>query len=184
MDSVVKTFEKFSKRTQSLLIIGALLCFFTLIGMSYSYYRVGTHVENKTETKIETKKLGLTYNGSGTIEINNIVPGDRIVRTFQIENTNNIGVKYNIFMENITNEFGDDLVYKITDDAGNIIVPEQPLPATNEGKVYLKQNININVAPAVHKYIVTIDYLYKPEESQDDYQGHVFLSTISVDSIQ
>ena len=174
--------NKFSKRTQRLLILGILLCFFTMMGISYSYYKLGAKVVNKTQTSIETKKLGLTYTGSGYLEVNNIIPGDRVVRTFQLENTSNIGILYNIYMDNITNEFGDDLVYKITDDANNIIVPEQPLPATNDGKVYLKQNININIAPAVHKYILTIDYLYDPNNPQDDYQGKVFLASIGFDA--
>ena len=182
MESVSKFIDNFSKRTQRLLILGVLLCFFLLIGISYSYYHIGTKLTNSTETKIETKKLGITYNGTGYLEVDNIIPGDSVVRTFQIQNTTDVGLKYNIYMENITNEFSDDLVYKITDDAGNIIVPQQPLPTTNDGKVYLKKDIVINVAPAVNKYILTIDYLYKPNESQDDYQGKIFLATLSVDS--
>ena len=162
--------------------IGTLLCFSLLIGISYSFYKADIGYTDKTESKIQTSKIGLAYTGTGELLVENMIPGDSFVKTFNIENTTNVGTKYNIYMENITNEFADDLVYKITDDSGNVVVEQQPLPETNNGKVYLKRDININVSPANHRYIITIDYLYKPNESQDNYQGKVFMASIGIDS--
>ena len=175
---------KDNKRLVALSVVGTLLCVSILMGISYSYYKANENIVNQTESKIETNKLGLIYDGITDIDINDMVPGDSFVKTFKVKNTSSVAVTYNIYMEGITNGFDENLVYTITDTSNNTIVAETPLPVTNSGKTYLKTNISIDPSPTEHNYILTIEYKYDPLNTQNDTQGHEFRGTVGVDTIQ
>ena len=93
-----------------------------IAGVSYAYYSATVTENNKTETVIKTDKLTLVFTGTNEITTgDNMIPGDSFTKTFTVENTSDVDTKYNIYMENVTNEFNEDLVYVLSDEDGVVV---------------------------------------------------------------
>ena len=169
------------KKKITLVYTVAALMILGLLGYTYSYFSATVTEENKTQTVIKTKGLSLTFEGTSEINTSNMIPGDSFTKTFTVENTSTVKTFYNIYMENITNEFNEDLVYTLTDEDGEL-VSETQLPQTNSGKEYLVSDIEIEVGEK-KEYTLKIEYKYL-DTPQNDYQGAKFSSTVGVDTVK
>ena len=152
-----------------------------LTGVSYAYFSAKITENNKTETIMKSNELGLTFTGVSEITASSMIPGDSFTKTFSVENTSNRAVTYNIYMQNITNEFNEDLVYTLIDDNGEVVA-ETALPATNTEKSYLKTNVEIE-SGVTKNYTLKIEYKYL-DTPQNDYQGKTFNATLGIDTEQ
>ena len=166
-------------RNLLLSFLGILIVILILIGISYAYYSAKIKENNKTETVLKSNELNLIFTGTKEITANNMIPGDRFTKTFTVENTSNRAVDYNIYLQNITNEFNEDLVYTLEDTTGSVI-GETPLPVTNKDKSYLKTGISIE-ANTIKTYTLKITFK-NTEEPQNDYQGKTFKGTLGIDT--
>ena len=160
-------------------VIASIITVLVLSGVSYAYYSAKIKENNKTETVIKSNELNLIFTGTNEITANNMIPGDSFTKTFTVENTSNRAVDYNIYMENITNEFNEDLVYTLEDETGSVI-SETQLPVTNKDKSYLKTGISID-AKTTKTYKLKITFK-NTDELQNDYQGKTFKGTLGVDT--
>ncbi len=161
-------------------VIASLVTVLVLSGVSYAFYSAKIKENNKTETVIKSNVLGLEYTGVTDINVEDIVPGDSFTKTFTVKNTSNREVNYNIYMENITNEFNEDLVYTLTDENGEV-VEETKLPETSD-KSYLKTNVTID-ANKTKTYTLKIEFKYTNED-QSALQGKTFKATVGIDALQ
>ena len=170
---------KIKNKKRILIVLGILTVLLSVIGISYAFYSARIKENNKTETVIKTNELNIVFTGTQEINCSNIIPGDSCIKKFTVENTSNVLVNYNIYMEKITNEFNEDLVYTLEDNTGSVI-EETPLPVTNQNKSYLKTSINIEPKS---KVTYTLKILYKYLETpQNDYQGKIFKATVGIDT--
>ena len=162
-----------------LTVLGILIVLLSVIGITYAFFSAKIKENNKTETVIKTNELNIVFTGTQEINCSNIIPGDSCIKKFTVENISNVPVEYNIYMEKITNEFNEDLVYTLEDETGSVI-GETPLPVTNKDKSYLKTAISIE---ANTKKTYTMKILYKYLNTpQDDYQGKSFKGTLGIDT--
>ncbi len=160
-------------------VIASLVTVLVLSGLSYAYYSAKIKENNKTETVLKSNELNLIFTGTNEITANNMIPGDSFTKIFTVENTSNRAVDYNIYLQNITNEFNEDLVYTLEDTTGSVI-SETPLPVTNKDKSYLKTGISIE-ANTIKTY--TLKIIFKnTDEPQNDYQGKTFKGTLGIDT--
>ncbi|MBE6161120.1 MAG: hypothetical protein E7158_02725 [Firmicutes bacterium] len=171
----------------TLFIIGMLLVLLIFTGVSYSFYKSNVEKINETVTNLKTNELDLVYTGIEEISFPTMVPGETYIKNFTVENKSNKELNYNIYMENVTNEFSDDLVYKIveTDNSGNdldTVVDEAKLPNTKIGKSYLKVNIPIEASPKIQYYKLIVEYKYLEDQKQDLSQGVSFFGTVGIDT--
>ena len=169
------------KKKITLVYIVAALMILAILGYTYAYFSATVTEDNKTQTVIKTQQLSLTFNGTSEITADDMIPGDSFTKTFTVENTATVKTFYNIYMEGITNEFNEDLVYTLTDEDG-IVVAEAPLPVTNTGKSYLIENIEIEPSE-IKEYTLTIEYKYL-DTPQNDYQGAEFKATVGIDTVK
>ncbi len=160
-------------------VIASIITVLILSGVSYAYYSAKIKENNKTETILKSNELNLIFTGTKEITANNMIPGDSFTKTFTVENTSNRAVDYNIYMENIINEFNEDLVYTLEDTTGSVI-DETPLPVTNKDKSYLKTGISIE-ANTIKTYTLKITFK-NTDEPQNDYQGKTFKGTLGIDT--
>ena len=160
-------------------LIASIITVLVLSGVSYAYFSAKIKENNKTETVLKSNELNLIFTGTKEITANNMIPGDSFTKTFTVENTSNRAVDYNIYMENITNEFNEDLVYTLEDTTGSVI-GETPLPVTNKDKSYLKTGISIE-ANTIKTYTLKITFK-NTDEPQNDYQGKTFKGTLGIDT--
>ena len=160
-------------------VIASIITVLILSGVSYAYYSAKIKENNKTETVLKSNELNLIFTGTKEITANNMIPGDSFTKIFTVENTSNRAVDYNIYLQNITNEFNEDLVYTLEDTTGSVI-GETPLPVTNKDKSYLKTGISIE---ANTKKTYTLKITFKnTDEPQNDYQGKTFKGTLGIDT--
>ncbi len=160
-------------------VIASLVTVLVLSGVSYAYYSAKIKENNKTETFLKSNELNLIFTGTKEITANNMIPGDSFTKIFTVENTSNRAVDYNIYLQNITNEFNEDLVYTLEDTTGSVI-SETPLPVTNKDKSYLKTGISIE-ANTIKTYTLKITFK-NTDEPQNDYQGKTFKGTLGIDT--
>ncbi len=169
------------KKKIAIIVVSIIAVVALVAGASYAYYSARVKENNKTETVIKTNELTLVYTGGQEINVTGIVPGDSFTKTFTVENTSTIAVDYNIYLQNITNEFNEDLVYTLSDETGSV-VSETVLPETNTGKDYVMTNVSI-ASGVTKEYTLTVSYKYK-EENQNAYQGKTFSATLGVDTLK
>ena len=174
--------EKNNKRRNILIILAILILLLVFIGVTYSFYAAKTKFVNKSQTIIKTNQVSLVYTGVKEITTgNSMIPGDSFTKTFTVENTSDTKTAYNIYMEQITNEFNEDLVFVLSDDNGEVVA-ETPLPVTNTGKSYLLKDIEID-GGQLQSYTLKIEFKYL-DTPQNDYQGKNFKATVGIDANQ
>ncbi|MBO5138960.1 MAG: hypothetical protein J6B89_04940 [Bacilli bacterium] len=156
-----------------------VLLILAIIGASYAFYSATVKENNKTQTVIKTNELTIVYTGTEEINVSDIVPGDSFTKKFTVENTSNIPVTYNIYIEGITNEFNEALVYTLKDKDGEVIA-EEVLPSTNAEKTYLITDIEID-SSELKEYEMTIEFKYS-DEDQNKLQGKSFNATLGIDT--
>ena len=79
-----------------------LLTILGVIGFSYAYFNTGVSGEGKYIT-LDTAGLKLRYTDAATMSLNNAIPGDKIERTFTVENIGTKTVSYNIVWKDLIN---------------------------------------------------------------------------------
>ena len=172
--------EKNNKRRTILIILAILILLLIFIGVTYSFYSARVKFVNKSQTIIKTNEVSLVYTGVKEITTgDSMIPGDSFTKTFTVENTSDTKTTYNIYMEQITNEFNEDLVFVLSDDNGEV-VSETALPETNTGKSYLLKDIEID-GKELQSYTLKIEFKYL-DTPQNDYQGKNFTATVGIDT--
>lgn len=173
--------EKIKKRNRICIsIVGSILVFFLLVGFSYAYYSAHTKKVNETETMIRTEEMNLIYTGVKEVTSPNMIPGEKFTKTFTVENESKTKTTFNIYMEDVENEFNTDLVYTLIDEDNNI-VKEDIMPLTKEGKTYLKTSIEIE-GKELKEYTMKIEYKYFENKDQSENKGASFTGTIGIDT--
>ena len=160
------------------IIISAMVLLILVAGASYAYYSATVKENNKTETVIKTNELEIVYTGTEEINVSDIVPGDSFTKKFTVENTSNVPVTYNIYLEDVTNEFNEDLIYSLKDKDGEVIT-EEVLPSTSD-KTYLITDIEID-SNELKEYEMAIEFKYS-DKDQNKLQGKTFNATLGVDT--
>ena len=178
MKNVINKIKGMNKKKKIILVSILLSAILLIVGVSYAYYSANVKEVNKTQTVIKTNELEIIFTGTSEITASGIVPGESFKKTFTVENVSNIPVTYNIYLENITNEFDEDLVYTLTDDNGEVIA-EEVLPSDSE-KTYLITDVEIE-AEELKTYTMKIEFKYT-DKDQNHLQGAEFKATLGVDT--
>ena len=176
------------KNKKILIPIATIILAVIILGVSYAYFRANVTENNKTESVIQTKELKIAFDGTQEIEANSITPGWSAEKKFTVENLTNSKTAFNIYMQNIPNEFDNELTYSLyeTDSTGTIIetlVDGEVLPQTNAGKSYLQSDIELNPQPTKKYYTIKIEFAYK-DTPQNEYQGAHFRAIVGIDAAE
>ena len=164
-----------NKKSVILGITILLLVTFTLLGLTYAYYRtriIGNTAENSISVK--SNKLELTYTNGSEIFDDKIVPGDIITKKFTVENTGNGNVQYGIYLENVVNELVNkkDLRFDITcvekNADGDVVgdcygKSDWQYPDTNSKVVG-----NLIGSKSLHEYTINVRYVETSEDQTAD----------------
>ena len=171
-----------TKQNQIKLIMLCLtLVLLSSIGVSYAYFTANISKENAENTVIHSGNMALTYTDGETISLNNALPGDSTTKEFSIENTGTLQTKYKVFFSELYNEFADktDLTYTLVSNDANVSIASTQVPSLNgaiTGEITIEPN-------ETHHYVLTINFLNKNED-QNDNQGKLFTSKISIGEIK
>ena len=93
------------KNTVLLTIIAVATLLVALIGATFAYFSATITETDKTETKLQSAKLGIVFDGTQEIEANSIEPGWSADKKFTVENTSDYDMTYDINFTNVVNNF-------------------------------------------------------------------------------
>lgn len=148
------------------------------LSITYSYFTAKITENNKTKTVIKSGNLELIFTGETEINAENVLPGQTFTKTFSVENPNDIDMKFNIYLENVTNTFNDDLVYSLKNNE-ELITDIRKMPSTKDGKTYILYELNI-LAHEKNNYSLDITFINKDELQIT--QGCTFEATLGIDN--
>ncbi len=165
-------------------IVGIIIVTLALIGITYAYFMTKI-IGNSTSTSISgtLANLELTYgDGEGIVTKDNMMPGDKIEKTFTVENTGSVKVEnYAVVFENLTNTLTrkGDLVFTLTckssdsntcDGVSNVVFP------STSGPIILN-----SIKPTVtHSYTLTVTYKNLDNINQSDDMGRKFEAKVNI----
>ncbi len=162
-----------------ILLVASILI--SIFSVTYSYFTAKVKENNKTETNIKVQDLELEFNGVKEINVDSIVLGESFTKTFNVVNNSTSDLTYNIYMENINNTIGDDLVYSLSDDNTNLVI-NKAMPSTADKK-YLLKKLSIAAKSTVN-YTMTVTLVNKEDEDQSAILGKSFSGTLGIDTKQ
>ena len=150
-----------------------------VFGMStYAYITVDLEDEDEEPINIKTydKNVEVNYVDTSNVALVNAYTGQKIVKTFYIENKSQGVAYYDIILENVINDFADkeDLIYSLKSDNGAIVY-DKVMPSED---VIIASNIKIDVNEK-HSYELTVNFL-QTEDDQSDNMNKTFSSNINV----
>ena len=165
------------KRIKIILIITILLLIF--ISGSYAYFNTMLDKPNNNATaSVATKTLKVLYVDGAVINLDGLLPGQKVIKTFSVENIGNATTSYNLSFIDVINELSrkSDLVYSLTSTNGGY--------SLNEAATFTYHDYtfaqNVSIASGVkQEYTLTIEYKNLAEDQSVD-MGSKIAVTINV----
>ncbi len=158
--------------------IGIVLCVLVFGMSTYAYLTVDLSGEEEgpIDIKVYDKNVEVTYLDTSNVSMVNAYTGQKIEKTFYIENTSEGIAYYDLILENVVNDFENksDLVYTLKSNNG-IAIYDKTVPSSD---VSLVSNIEIPVGEK-HSYELVITFL-KTDEDQNGNMNKTFSSNINV----
>jgi hypothetical protein len=169
--------KKISKKYQILLLVISIMLIIS--GVSYAYFSIANQKGNPNIVTSGVMKI--TFTDGPSITLDNAIPGDSVIKTFTVKNTGTVATNYDLYFSDLINTFGDptDLVYTLTSSDGGYNTNKEVEVPTSSSKMVNSYAIEPNITQS---YTLTIKFLNK-EENQDDNQGKMFSSKISVNDM-
>lgn len=155
-----------------------LLLFIIFVSSTYAFYvAVVDKNGDGGDVSVTTKRLSMSFTDGPQIEIDGILPGATIIKTFSVNNSSSGEMTYSISFEDVINELSrtDDLVYTLTSTNNGASINETSFPTSDE-VIVANQTIAANTT---HEYTLTIQYKNLGVDQADD-MGKVVSATIVV----
>ena len=163
-------------------IIVALLIIGIIIGTSFAFFTGGSSSTSGSATVITSGSLSLELNDGNVVGITDgMIPGDSVTKSFSVTNTGTQSLAYDIYLSEIYNNFADksDLVYSINStDGGYNTTSDKVVPSEVGAQSKIISSYVID-AGATHTYTLTIKFLSK-NENQDDNKGKTFSAKLQI----
>ena len=87
---------------KTLLIMTAISILLCVVGFSYAYFSIDVNGDGKYMT-LDTAELRLKYTDDVVMSLNNAIPGEKVERTFTVENIGTKTANYNIVWKDLIN---------------------------------------------------------------------------------
>ena len=99
------------RNTVLLTIIAVATLLVAIVGATFAYFSAQVTETNKTQTKLQSAELGITFTGTQEVVANSIEPGWSDTKKFTVENTSDYDMTFDINFTGVYNDFQlrDDL---------------------------------------------------------------------------
>ena len=167
-----------SKYFKPLVLAVSLMIICIATAVSYAYFTASVSGNGSANNNVVvTGHMEVTYEDGSLIGNNsNLLPGSSITKSFNVRNTGNIDTVYNIYLNNVYNDFNpaSDLVCEIISEDGRS-VSESVCPTTYG---VIASNILLGVGET-HHYTLKITFK-ETNVNQDSNKGKAFSSKIEL----
>ncbi len=176
------------KENNRLLVITLIISIVILIGIVISgTYAFFTSTIKMPETDFDTQITGAKIEFSltdkdGVITGENLIPGDKVTKTFQVTNSGSGTITYRLVWDSVINNFvnQDDLIVTLSDGLNEEISEEDnvTLPATTTDDTDLITGLKIN-SGETKNFTLTITYKETDADQLDD-RGKNFSAVLKI----
>ena len=176
----MKNKNKTKKVLLTLLLIVVLIVG-VIVGYSAAYFTVNfINNPEPQNTIVTTGSMSMEFSDGPEVKLERAVPGNFVVKTFSVKNTGTIDSYYDVYLNDLINDFADktDLVYTLTSTDGGANVFETVVPSSSS-KIVTSKLITVGTT---HNYSLKIEFK-ETNDNQDDNIGKNFSSVIRVNSI-
>lgn len=165
------------KITIMISIIGVALFVASVAGTSYAFFAANVGTKGENNTNVTSGDIKAVFSDGEQLNVENIVPGDTVSKTFSLENTGTVDIKYKIVINNVENTFSrkTDLTYVLK--ANGEIIKTGIFPSTNEA---ISDSIIINKG-VIHTYTLEVTYLNSTTENQVEDMGKTISGKIFIE---
>lgn len=160
-------------------IIVIALVILTVAG-SYAFYTATLAPTGKNTMGATAAGLELTFTDkSATINVDNLIPGETVTKTFSVQNTGTVAVKFKVVINNVSNTFThkSDVTIALkegTQTLKTITFPDKTAPLSDA----------ISIEPKTTKnYTVTITYTNTNNSNQIDDMGKKVSGKIFIEGV-
>ena len=146
---------------------------------SYAYFTVSIVEEETSDINLIAfnEKVDVIFNDTSNLSLVNAYTGEVVTKTFDVSNTSNYPIYYDIIFNSVVNNFSlrNYLVYTLESTNNGAKRNENIMPKED---AYIAKNVYI--APnSIQEYTMTIKFLEKDENQNID-QNKTFSSTIKI----
>ncbi len=170
---------KNNKSIYIIAFVGIILIVFIMIASTYAYFTIDIRGSGKNLSASSfNENMEITFNDTSNLTLVNAYTGDTVSKTFNIVNTGNTVVYYNIVFTELVNNFVNtsDLVYTLTSSNGGANKNETIVPNVDNSAI--ASHIKIGTGET-HNYTLTITFL-RTEDDQTSNMNKTFSSKIDV----
>lgn len=170
-----------NKRIILLITVGILLLVTLSIAGSYAYFVADVSGDSQ-QTVITTGNMKLLFTDGPSLSANNLIPTQKVTKTFKVKNTGDIDTVFNIYLSEIINTFEDktDLKYKVTGQCSDEAYHQVLASSGEESKIISSCPIAPN-----QEFEYSLELYFEDDGSnQDDNKGKRFTAKISVNEVK
>ncbi len=173
---------KDNKKTMIVSVLIVVLFIVLVVATSYAYYTTSIKSDNadKRGLTVSTPDISATFSDNNpAINVTNMVPGDIFTKTFTLENTGNVTIKYKIVVNEVSNDFTRKNDIEVIVKENDVLKKTTVFPSTT-GPI----SDELTIAPGVTKsYTVTIEYKNSSTDDQSEDMGKSISGKIFIDEV-
>ncbi len=144
------------------LVLSIIILIAVVVAGTYSFYTATINKNNEENNKTIIEAANISFGiTDGNLIGENLIPGDTVVKEFQVSNTGNQDTTFSLMWKSVTNTFvnKNDLIITleeegtpIIEESDNVIFPE----TTTTAKIF-KSGLHLNIGETKN-YKLTITY--------------------------
>ena len=158
-----------NKKTLFISVVAVIVFIASVTAISYAFYTasVTPNIDNETQINDITANIDTTLQDDNVVTVKDMIPGDKLTKTFSITNNNGPTLQYKIAVLDLTNSFSryQDVTYELTENGEKIGGGEFPHDPRNNDLSTSVRTINQGETKS---YTLTITYKNDPSVSQMD----------------
>ena len=125
--------DNMNKKRIVISVIILLAVIIAVAGLSYAFYAPEIGVNVPSTSELVTPNLSLNVIDGNEINIEHVLPGQKVIKTFSVQNTGTGSITYQVALTDVLNELVryPDLVYTITSTNNGGSATNQVFPTTD-----------------------------------------------------
>ena len=173
--------KKINGRKEKLFLITfALMMFLGIAGFSLAWFSAGVFGNDTAkDMTVRMSTLKLIYRDTNIINMEGVLPGMEVTKTFSVENIGDATVTYDINLIDVINEFvGDnEFVYEITSTNGGASTSGEVSMPTSDATL-----LRADIDPTVKQEYTMIIKFKETHSDQNSNMGVTFSGTIQINA--
>ena len=168
------------KKTLIISISSVAMFVILVIVASYAFFSTSVIIDNpeNSTTNVSSAKISATFTDGPLINLTNIIPGDKLEKTFTLKNTGNVDIKYKIVIKEIENSFTNKSDIEVIVKENDNLIKTTIFPSATSA---ISDELTIS-PEETNSYTITITYKNTEADQSADMnskiKGKIFIEEV------